>query len=546
MNLNAAEKNALNALDVLLQLSKVRVTRRTLRQKLWNHPDFPSLASLSETLDELNVKHLATRITSDNLQEIPLPAITFLQTDGGLLAPLRSVSNNTVEWLHTRKGWQYEPLADFVNKWSGVTLLIEPDSSAGEKNYDIERQTEIANSLRIPFIILGILFCLALLLWLKADLFNTLTASLLIIKATGLIVSTVLIWYSFDSDNPLLRNICQLNNSTNCGGILKSKAAIVFNGLSWSEVGLFYFGGGFLALCLNPVTAGEGLINPLWGFGGISLFYSVYSIYYQAVIAKKWCVLCLIIQCLLTLEVTLGFLYDIPFELPKSPKTWANYGIFYMVIPIAWALVKRSVTQALQTDQLVRTVQRMKFNPNYLRGLSAQQRILPPIFESMKAIHIGKSEAENTLVIVVTPTCAACRRNHKLFKSLLEERHDVQSYIIFAANISDEKDEAVQVGRAILSLPQSEMAAALDSWFNTENNSFNKWSYNLHSDQNYDKGEGYRQLALHLRWCELANVTSTPTVFLNNVELPHEYTVNEMGKLINYFSPQGFDQIAIN
>lgn len=167
MNLNAAEKNALNALDVLLQLSKVRVTRRTLQQKLWQHPDFPSLASLSETLDEFNVTHLATKLTPDRLQEIPLPAITFLQTDGGLLAPIRSVSTHTVEWLHTRKGWQYEPLADFVAKWSGVALLIEPDSNAGEKNYASKRRAEIVNSLHVPFAVLGTLFCVTMILWLK-------------------------------------------------------------------------------------------------------------------------------------------------------------------------------------------------------------------------------------------------------------------------------------------------------------------------------------------------------------------------------------------
>lgn len=110
MNLNAAEKNAIDALEVLLQLSKVRVTRRTLREKLWQHPDFPSLASLSDTLDELNVTHLATRLTPERLQEIPLPAIAFLEIEGGLLVPIRTVSTHTIEWLHTKR-------AGSANRW---------------------------------------------------------------------------------------------------------------------------------------------------------------------------------------------------------------------------------------------------------------------------------------------------------------------------------------------------------------------------------------------------------------------------------------------
>jgi hypothetical protein len=58
----AAEKNAIDALDMLLKLSKVRVTRRTLKEKLWQHPDFPSLASLSDVLDEFKTPNLAIHL----------------------------------------------------------------------------------------------------------------------------------------------------------------------------------------------------------------------------------------------------------------------------------------------------------------------------------------------------------------------------------------------------------------------------------------------------------------------------------------------------
>ena len=544
MNLNAAEKNALNALDVLLQLSKVRVTRRTLREKLWHHPDFPSLASLSETLDEFNVTHLATRLTPDRLLEIPLPAIAFLETNGGLLAPIRSISTHTVEWLHTKRGWQHEPLADFLTKWNGVTLLVEPDYNAGEKNYSSKRRAEILNSLRIPFAVLGGLFCMAMLLWLKVGQFNTVSFSLLGLKTIGLVVSTLLMWYSLDADNSILRSICQLNSKTNCGSILRSKVAYVYGGLSWSEMGLFYFGGGLLTLCFSPATAREGLISPLWGVGGAALLYTVYSLYHQAFIARKWCVLCLAVQALFVLEVAFGLWSEVPFDLPQSLETWAMFGVAYLVIPISWVLMKPALVRATQTDLLIRTVQRMKFTPQYLRAIATQQRVLPPIFDGMKVIHVGNPDAENTLILVTTPTCAACRRNHQLFQNLVKERNDIQGYIIFAANAADKNDEAVKVARAILNLPPSEMAPALDRWFDAENNSYTAWSHALPITE--DNIESGRQLSLHLRWCELAGVMSTPTIFLNTVELPHEYSISELGKLINHFSPQGFDQITIN
>lgn len=119
MSLNEQEKNAIHAIEQLLQMSKVRVTKRTLRDKLGQHPDFPSLASLSDTLSELKIANLATHLPLERLSEIPLPAIAYVDIDGGIFAPIRAISERTVEWLHTKKGWQYESKDEFSAKWNG-------------------------------------------------------------------------------------------------------------------------------------------------------------------------------------------------------------------------------------------------------------------------------------------------------------------------------------------------------------------------------------------------------------------------------------------
>lgn len=277
-------------------------------------------------------------------------------------------------------------------------MLIEPDSNAGEKNYVSKRQAELFRALRIPFAVLSALFCVATVFWMKSGQFNTVSFSLLTLKAIGVLISTMLIWYSLGADNPLLRSLCQLNSKTNCNNILQSKAAYIFGGISWSEMGLFYFGGGFIALCFDPTTVSEGFVSPLWGFGGASLLYTVYSVYHQAFVARKWCVLCLAVQTLFALEFTLGIWSKLPFILPHSTAAWAMFIIAFLAIPIGWALLKPSLVRSSQTDLLTRTVQRMKFNPHYLRALASQQRILPPIFDEMKSIHIGNSEAKNVLI----------------------------------------------------------------------------------------------------------------------------------------------------
>lgn len=250
MNLTVPQKNALHGLDMLLRLSQVRVTRATLREKLWQHPDFPSLTSLSDTLDELKVDNMAAHLTADQLPEIPLPALAYLSSEGGFFAPVRATAADAVEWWHNKRGWQKDSLVQFNQKWNGVMLLVEPTERSGETDYVKSRKKQLVESLRLPFAALSLLICLSI--WVSGQQVLPASAplyySLLLLKLAGLLVSGLLVWYSQDANNAFLRSICQLNSRTNCSAVLHTSAAQLFSWLSWAEIGLFYFGGGLLTL----------------------------------------------------------------------------------------------------------------------------------------------------------------------------------------------------------------------------------------------------------------------------------------------------------
>lgn len=58
MKLNPAEKNAFEALEYVLHATKVKVTSPTIRERLYLHPDFPSIAALSDVLNEWKVPNV--------------------------------------------------------------------------------------------------------------------------------------------------------------------------------------------------------------------------------------------------------------------------------------------------------------------------------------------------------------------------------------------------------------------------------------------------------------------------------------------------------
>jgi uncharacterized membrane protein len=295
-----AEKNALDATKVLLNFSKVRATTLGLKEALGQHPDFPSMNALSDVLTDWQVPNLAARLTPDRLHDIPLPALTYLNIDGGMFAPLRSV-NGQVEWLHTERGWQKESIGQFAQKWSGVALLIEPNGQSGELEYSQNRRRALLKSLRLPFILGGLLIVLALLAqWAKYPLTGHALYYLTgLLKLMGTVVSAMLVWYSLDTNNAFLQKVCQLNGRTNCQNILSSSAAKLTDWLSWAEIGLFYFVGGLLVWGVGLLTGDAAYLQTLYLLTVLALPYTLWLVYYQARVAREWCVLCLTAQALL-------------------------------------------------------------------------------------------------------------------------------------------------------------------------------------------------------------------------------------------------------
>ncbi|MGA0560033.1 vitamin K epoxide reductase family protein [Larkinella sp. VNQ87] len=530
MNFNPAEKNAFDALEQLLRMGKVRVTSTTLRTALSQHPDFPSLVALSDVLNEVNVPNLATRITADRLPDIPLPALAHLTIEGGFFAPIRQVTDDTIEWLHTKRGWQKQNRIDFSRIWDGVALLIEPSPESGESRYTENRRREqIANS-RYPFIVLGLLVCLGFVLrYGYQQMHSGLDQSLFwltCLKVVGTILSGFLLAYGVDSNNSLLRSICHLGNRTDCHSILNSKAAKLFSWLSWSEIGFIYFGGGLIASLLVLLLPAASVVQYLLWLNVLALPYTVYSLYYQAFVAKEFCILCTAVQLTLWLEALAG-------QTLWGELSSEGLGVLlfsFTLVAVLWAFIKEPLTQARQTAPLRRELLKLKFNPEYLESLFSKQRTMPPIFEGMNVVIVGNPEAPNTLTMVTNPMCGPCAKMHQEIENLLENTSDVKCEIVFSISNS----AAYQVAEQVINLASEQAGRALHSWFKREDRNVEKWKASL---QVTTQSEAARQqLDLHRRWCELASITGTPTLYLNGTALPSLYHIPDVTQVCRSLS----------
>ncbi len=536
MNFNSAEQNAFDSTLTLVNQAKIRINAESLKQALTIHHDFPSLASISEVLEDFNVPNLATKLSSEQLFQIPLPAIAHLDTEAGDFATIISISENQVEYKHHKSTIVKESLNVFLNKWNGITLLIEPNETSGEADYKKNKKEFFIENLRIPFAISGLLACLIFFIY---PVFSNIPLSenwqfysLIISKFIGTILSMMLIWYGFESNNPFLNKICQLNKKTNCQNILSSEAANIGGIGSWSDVGLIYFLGGLLSLLFFQ----EKVISSIQIIGLLALPYTFWSVYHQAFVAKVWCPLCLCVLALIWIEFFISLPLSIQFF---KIETLLALGFCFLLIAVLLAFFKKPLKDSFRVESLEIELEKLKFNPNFIQSFLSKQSTLPAIDSKMQIIEFGNIEVENSFQIIINPVCGACRQKFLDIIEIVENNSEVKYQFILSSS-SKPNELSSQITKTVLGLADELlMIKALHKWFLNENQDFEVWKNSLKVEIDNYKGEFQR--LMHKQWLKEANINFVPAIFLNNIEIPALYKAKEAIKLWKYYQNQDFE-----
>src|SRR5438309_7806389 len=69
----------------LLKKLQVKVTRTTVNETLQNHPDYPSLLSISDSLKKWHIDNVAWEVQPKQLSELQVPFIAVLDKDSYVL-----------------------------------------------------------------------------------------------------------------------------------------------------------------------------------------------------------------------------------------------------------------------------------------------------------------------------------------------------------------------------------------------------------------------------------------------------------------------------
>ncbi|MFN0257608.1 cysteine peptidase family C39 domain-containing protein [Pedobacter ureilyticus] len=518
--------NAIAVPRLLLKALGIKVTDKTLKEKLENHPDFPSLMAVSDCFNEWQISNAAYHIPKEEYkaEELQFPFIAQIPANGGQFILVHQIANGKAIYSDEKVKRKEITEEEFLKSWSGILLYAEATEKSGEEGYFGKKLLETIDELKIPAAVLILVLSVVLAVNFSAAPldFNL----LLVIKFIGIGISVLLLAHSVDANNPLIQNLCSLGKKNNCNAILKSDAAKATSWLSWSEVGFFYFAGSFLSLLFVPTS-----ISLLILINICALPYTLWSIYYQYN-HKNWCVLCCTVQALLWLEFFAAMganSWSLVFSVPTS---YIGMLVSFIAPVLLWYILKPALQKSSEYRLLKQQLKKFKYNSELFgHALTKQPRYAVP--NEIAPIILGNPEAETIITMVSNPFCGPCAKAHETLDRWLKTRSDIQLKIVFTT-ADHEDDQRTKVARHVTALSLTNNVAlvekALNHWYEQREKKYEDWAKDYQINIREEVNEATKR---QKQWCDMAEITFTPTILVNGYKLPEPYRLEDIQYLIN-------------
>ncbi|MEO6523036.1 MAG: vitamin K epoxide reductase family protein [Mucilaginibacter sp.] len=530
------KSNPFEAALLTTTLLNVKISATTLKKEIEEHPNFPSLLSISDVFNNYGLENVGVEFDLDKYSTLPCPFIAQLKgvkDNESFFSVVKSFKEKQVTFFDPLKSkWSVTENEQFLNRCAGVVLLVEAGENTGEKDYD-KIVTEEKRKKKFLYLALSFIPALTILTGVLAFVATGINALLPFIFALltlcGSIATVLLLWYEIDQHNPGLKQICSSGGKKNCSAILQSNAAKIM-GISWSVIGSSYFTGLLLLLLFSSLTNSAILSIAAWINASASL-YIVFSVYYQWRVAKQWCVLCLSVQAILALQLIIALTGGWHILLRFSDitpdlliKTIMAFAIpFFATTSLLPALTRVKVGKLINMQ-----LQRLKHDPQVFEALLLKQKRLSVSAEGL-GITIGNPHSKNTLIKVCAPYCGPCSKAHPLIEKLIDNNQDIRLQIIFNSYGQGYDTNAIAAKHMLAISEKADehtIKQALDDWYLPKKKDYEKFAAKYPMNGAVDKQ--LDKINAMSEWCNKMDLNFTPTFFLNGYQLPNNYSVSDL------------------
>lgn len=484
-----------------------------------SHPNYPSLYSVTDTLDVLGIENMAANVPKNQLENLPdlfIASIKNEKTEGFVFA---SKSSNSIVYETENEEKHSLSLDEFRGIWDGLILAVEKNEKAAE----IKKSNLM---LPVSFGVLVLIFLASVFVY----GFEIYGATFRLLSLAGLIISIFILQEKNENANELVSKICSFSSKTSCDSVIKSKNSEITKWLSFTDLPILFFSINFIATAMGNSFFGIiGLLSIL------SLPICLYSLYLQKVTLKKWCVLCLIISSLIIVQSTL-YIFNTD-SLNIAAAGIIQYCIIAAICTPIWFYIKKIMEERNDLASRNKDLFRFKRNFSVFDFLSSEVKE-PQELAILQPIYIGNPNAALTLRLFLSPSCGHCHtayKKGKKFAGTYPEKAKLAVY--FNLNVENPDNPYLEVARNLLEIHFSggNILEALEDWHVLNiglKNWLKKWRQPIISEK------AQTELNSQYQWCIKNDFNYTPVKIIDSKLLPREYEIDE----IKYFLSELEDQ----
>jgi len=506
-----------------LKSENIHIDFEEFRIQIETHPDFPSLLSYHDALTFFKIENIVAKISNEDVDELPKYFIAELNINNVLTLVLAKKDEDNFIISSGGKNIKKISKKKFFKIWTGIILIAEK-----------VKETKISKSklnFWLPSLVV-IELCLAALI---VGLFSLKTIYFGVFNIIGIFFAVEALKQEFKIKTKFSSAFCSISKRTSCDTVINSQKFKLFKKFGLSDLSIIFFIGQLLFMFLMIIL---GLEYPFIYITTTILILSVpitfASIYYQWLIEKKWCPICLGIIGILYTELIISYFFFKNFYISKIGFLSAIiFLISYLTPLVGWVLLKHHLRNYFDLKSERISLIRLKRNYELFNyALEASKKIN---YETLTSkISIGNPLATLKITVITNPLCGYCKDTHQMLKALIKRYPvDILINIRFSFNPDDsnKKFSLLQFRLVQIYFEKGETSFmdAYDYWFKNKDYKiwFTKFGYGV------ETSEVKKILSTQFEQNMNNELLFTPTLILGEYIYPKMYDNEDLKYYIN-------------
>lgn len=504
----------------LLKFNKISFDKEELAFQIKSHPSYPSLHAITGVLDHFNIENLALDIpvNEETLRQLPLVFLAQIHTDRG--KEFAVIKNEGLEYeiISNVTEKVILSLREFLKIFTGIIVAVEKDLEQKEN------QTSVNQLLKNTVVGSAVTLFLVLFLMAKPSISDAL---FFIFSILGLFISASIYSQELGEESILGNAFCSGETaSKSCDDVLSSKGAKIVKGFKISDLSIVYFIGSTLAIYFLTLL-GIGLTTPII-LSFLAIPMTIYSIYYQYAVVKKWCLLCISIVGILWVQAIIGGTNMQAIE-NTSIQDIVITALFFSVALIGWNFISSLLNSKKDFKKNKINFFKFKKNFNLFNALLEKSKTIPTDLSDTSEIVFGTVDSPLHITIITNPFCGHCRAVHTLIEDILKKHSDsLKISVRFNINPENVDSDSVRVTSRLLELYHTQgedscmdamhdiyEGQALEMWIQ-------KWG------ECKDISTYIETLKAQSTWCIDNAINFTPEILINGKSFPKEYDRSDL------------------